>query len=104
MGDFVIRWRIEVLALPRPNCYGGNEKNSVTGICRGRPFEQKAELVARLGIKILPSEDMTSRKTYCLLNLAQANKESEQASFAQVTLSGPWVAVGRTFRLEFALA
>ena len=52
-------------------------------------FEEKADLDARLGIKILPSEDMKSRKIFCRLNLAQANNGREQEGFAKVTFGGP---------------
>jgi len=51
-------------------------------------FEEKADLVARLGMKITPSEDLKSRKIFCRLNLAEVNKEREQAGFAKVTLGG----------------
>ena len=51
-------------------------------------FDERADLVAKLGIKILPSEDLKSRKIFCRLNLAEINKEREQAGFAKVTLGG----------------
>ena len=51
-------------------------------------FEEKADLVAKLGIKILPSEDLKSRKISCRLNLAEINEEREQASFAKMTFGG----------------
>ena len=51
-------------------------------------FEQRADLVAKLGIKILPSEDLKSRKISCRLNLAEVNEEREQTSFAKVTFGG----------------
>ncbi len=51
-------------------------------------FEERADLVAKLGIKILPSEDLKSRKIFCRLNLAEINEEREQASFAKVTPGG----------------
>ncbi len=66
-------------------------------------FEEKTELVARLGIKILPSEGLTSRKVHCRLNLAQANNGREQDSFAKVTFGGAGVTIGRTFELTFRL-
>ena len=55
---------------------------------RESTFEEKADLVAKLGIKILPSEDLGSRKISCRLNLVKENKEREQASFAKVTFGG----------------
>jgi DNA invertase Pin-like site-specific DNA recombinase len=52
-------------------------------------FEERADLVAKLGIKILPSEDLKSRKIFCRLNLAKANEQREHAGFAKVTFGGP---------------
>lgn len=37
-------------------------------------FQQKAELVARLGIKIYPSEDLTYIHMYCILNITEPRK------------------------------
>jgi DNA invertase Pin-like site-specific DNA recombinase len=51
-------------------------------------FEERNDLVAKLGIKILPSEDLKSRKIFCRLNLARENEEREQAGFAKVTFGG----------------
>jgi hypothetical protein len=51
-------------------------------------FEERADLVAKLGIKILPSEDLKSRKIFCRLNLSKENEEREQVSFAKVTFGG----------------
>jgi hypothetical protein len=51
-------------------------------------FEERADLVAKLGIKILPSQDLKSRKIFCRLNLAEVNEEREQAGFAKVTFGG----------------
>jgi hypothetical protein len=67
-------------------------------------FEEKADLIAKLGIKVLPSEDLKSRKIVCRLNLAEVNRKSEQAGFAKVTFGGAGVSIGRTFELVFALA
>jgi len=66
-------------------------------------FEERADLVAKLGIKILPSEDLKSRKIFCRLNLAKVNEEREQAGFAKVTFGGAEVTIGRTFELAFSL-
>ena len=53
-------------------------------------FEDRADLVAKLGMKILPSEDLKSRKILCRLNLVKINnQEREQAGFAKVTFGGP---------------
>ena len=39
-------------------------------------FQQKAELVARLGIKIYPSEDLTYMRMYCGLDITEPRKVS----------------------------
>jgi site-specific DNA recombinase len=59
-------------------------------------FEERADLVAKLGIKILPSEDLKSRKITCRLNLAEVNEEREQAGFAKVTFGGDRGTIPRT--------
>jgi site-specific DNA recombinase len=51
-------------------------------------FEERADLVAKLGIKTLPSEDLKSRKISCRLNLAKVNDEKGQPGFAKVTFGG----------------
>jgi hypothetical protein len=56
---------------------------------RESTFEDRADLVAKLGIKILPSEDLKSRKIFCQLNLAEVNEEREQSGFAKMTFGGP---------------
>ena len=55
---------------------------------RESTFEERTDLVAKLGIKILPSEDLKSRKIFCRLNLAEVNKKREQTSLAKVTFGG----------------
>jgi len=67
-------------------------------------FEERADLVARLGIRILPSEDLKSRKIFCRLNLAKIDEEREQAGFAKVTFGGAKCTVLRTFELAFSLS
>ena len=51
-------------------------------------FDERVDLVAKLGIKILPSEDLKSRKISCRLNIVKENEEREQAGFAKVTFGG----------------
>jgi hypothetical protein len=52
-------------------------------------FEEKADLVAKLGIKILPSEDLKSRKISCRLNINELNNaEGEQSGLIKVTPGG----------------
>jgi len=72
---------------------------------RESTFEERADLVAKLGIKILPSEDLKSRKIFCRLNLAKVNEEREQAGFAKVTFGGWYWTIRRTrtFELAFSL-
>jgi len=70
---------------------------------RESTFEERAGLVVKLGIKIMPSEDLKSRKIFCRLNLAEVNEEREQAGFAKVTFGGAGVTIGRTFELVFSL-
>jgi hypothetical protein len=53
-------------------------------------FEEKLDLIAKLGIKVLPSEDLKSRKILCRLNLAKMNDEKEQSGFAKVMLGRPY--------------
>jgi len=60
---------------------------------RESTFEERADLVAKLRISILPSEDLKSRKISCRLNLVKENEEREQAGFAKVTPGGHWVTV-----------
>jgi len=74
---------------------------------RESTVEERADLVAKLGIKIMPSEDLKSRKIFCRLNLAKVNKvneEREDAGFAKVTFGGAQWTEQRTFALAFSLA
>jgi hypothetical protein len=66
-------------------------------------FEEKADLVARLGMKILPSQDLKSRKIFCRSNLVKVNHEREQIRSAKVMFGGPQRTIARTFALAFAL-
>ena len=71
---------------------------------REATFDEKVDLIAKLGIKILPSEDLKSRKILCRLNLVKTNNQGrEQAGFAKVTFGGAGVTIGRTFSLSFSL-
>ena len=66
-------------------------------------LEDRMDLIAKLGLKILPAEDLKSRKIFCRLNLAEVNEEREQAGFTKVTFGGDRVTIGRTFELVFSL-
>ena len=58
-------------------------------------FKDKTDLVALLGTRILPSEDLKSRKIFCWLNLKESTKrERERAGFAKVTFGGAGVSKG----------
>ena len=60
----------------------------------------------RLRIKILPSEDLKSRRIFCRLNLAEVNNEErEHAGFAKVAFGGQYRTIDRTktFELVFSL-
>ncbi len=51
-------------------------------------FEEGVSLIAKLGIKVLPTEDLKSRKIFYRLNLAEVNEEREQDGFAKMTFGG----------------
>ena len=51
-------------------------------------FEERVDLVSRLGIRILPSENLKSERIYCWLNLVKENEERGQAGFAKMTFGG----------------
>ena len=53
-------------------------------------FEESTDLVAKLGIKVLPSEDLKSRKISCRFNLARVNDEKEQAGFAKMVFGSAY--------------
>lgn len=69
----------------------------------GATFEEGADRVARLGMTILPSEDLKSREISCRLNLVKVNHEREQIRSAKVMFGGAGVTIDRTFTLAFAL-
>jgi hypothetical protein len=53
-------------------------------------FEDRANLMAILGIQIIPAEDLKSRRVCCRLNLPRSNKEMPETGFAKVTFGGPF--------------
>lgn len=63
---------------------------------RQSTFEENADLVAKLGLKILPTEDLKSRKIFCRLNLGEINEGREPGGLAKVTFGGAVVTIGRT--------
>jgi hypothetical protein len=52
-------------------------------------FEEKGDLVAMLGIRVYPAEDLKSRRIVCRLNLKKVVGEREQNDFAKVIFGGP---------------
>ena len=71
---------------------------------RESTFEERADSVAKPGIKIMPSEDLKSRRIFCRLNLIEVNEEKEQASFIKMTFGGAEWTEQRTFKLAFSFA
>ncbi len=53
-------------------------------------FEEKLDLVARLGIKVYPSEDLKSRRIKCGLDIKEIQKTGEQNEFAKVVYGRPY--------------
>ena len=51
-------------------------------------FEEKAELIARLGVKVIPAEDLKTRRICCRLNL-DAQKKGGENGLTKVTFGGP---------------
>ena len=51
-------------------------------------FEEKVDLIAMLGIKVYPSEDLKSRRIVCRLNLNKVVGKREQSDFAKVMFGG----------------
>ena len=66
-------------------------------------FEYKQELIARLGVKVIPNEDLKTRRISFRLNLNDDLKKGVENSLAKVTFGGAGVTIGRTFELEFNL-
>ena len=68
-------------------------------------FEERMDLVARLGIRVYPSEDLTSRRIKCGLDIRGTEKTGEQDGFAKVVYGRPCMSIGRTktFSKTFAL-
>jgi hypothetical protein len=66
-------------------------------------FEEKTELIARLGVKVIPTEDLKTRRICCRLNLDNTQKKGGENGLTKVTFGGDGVIIGRTFELEFNL-
>ncbi len=51
-------------------------------------FEEKAELIARLGVKVIPGEDLKTRRICCRLNMDNALKKGGENGLTKVTFGG----------------
>jgi len=51
-------------------------------------FEEKAELIARLGVKVIPSEDLKTRRICCRLNMNNTQKKGGENGLTKVTFGG----------------
>ena len=89
--------------LSRLRRYARNWKALLNGNLTEAICEEQADLVARLGSKILASKDLKSTKISCRLNIAGVSDEKGQAGSAKVTFGGAEVTIDRTFTLAFAL-
>ena len=66
-------------------------------------LEEKAELVARPGVKVIPTEDLKTRRICCRLNMNNIQKRGGENGLTKVTPGGAGVTIGRTFELTFSL-
>ena len=69
-------------------------------------FEEKSELIARLGVKVIPTEDLKTRRICCRLNMENGEKKGGENGLTKVTFGGAEVSIGRTpktFDLCFSL-
>jgi len=76
-----------------PSCHAKEEAN----------FEEKAELIARLGVKVIPAEDLKTRRICCRLNMNNAQKKGGENGLTKVTFGGAEGTEQRTFQLKFSL-
>jgi len=53
-------------------------------------FEKRLDFVAKLGIKVYPSEDLKSRRIKCGLGIKEIQKTGEQGGFAKVVFGRPY--------------
>jgi len=66
-------------------------------------FEEKVELIARLGVKVIPAEDLKTRRICCRLNMENTQKKGGENGLTKVTFGGRYCTIGRTFKLAFYL-
>ena len=51
-------------------------------------FEEKAELIARLGVKVIPTEDLKTRRICCRLSMENDKKRGGENGLTKVTFGG----------------
>jgi hypothetical protein len=66
-------------------------------------FEDRLELVSRLGIRIMPLEDLKSRRICCNLNWENDAGKEGNSGYAKVTFGGPKWTIQRTFSSAFSM-
>ena len=66
----------------------------------GVSFEEKVELIARLGVKVIPAEDLKTRRICCRLNTNNTQKKGGENGLTKVTLGGT---KGETNEIGFTL-
>ena len=59
-------------------------------------FEYKAELIARLGVKVIPDEDLKTRRISCRLNSNDDFKKEGDIGCAKATFGGAEEIISRT--------
>jgi hypothetical protein len=89
--DGVEKLRLELKKLPDRNMAKVN-------------FEERLDLVASLGIKVYPAEDLKSRRIKCGIDIRGTQKTGEQDGFAKVVYGRPCRIKGRTFSGTFSFA
>ena len=55
---------------------------------KGASFEEKIELIARLGVKVIPTEDLKTRRICCRLNINNTQKKGGENGLTKVTFGG----------------
>ena len=69
---------------------------------RESTFKEKADLIAKLGVQVFPSEDLKSRKIRCRLSLAQVDSGKGHSVFTKVKHGGLYWTMDRTATFELA--
>ncbi len=67
-------------------------------------MEEKVELITRQGVKVIPTEDLKTRRIYCRLNINNTQKKGGEKGLTKVNFGGPMCTIDRTFTLTFSLA